>query len=154
MFSLKSSYPEPHFCQFLSLGIVWLWVSWVAWWIKKPPAMQESRRHGLNPWVRKIPWRRAWQPTPVFLPENPMGRGAWQATIHRVAKSWTWLKGLSIHACRISCNLQRVTVLLLSVQFGCLFFSCLIIVAKTSMLNKSGKSRHPCLVPGFTEKSF
>ena len=21
-----------------------------------------------NPWVRKIPWRREWQPTPVFLP--------------------------------------------------------------------------------------
>ena len=27
---------------------------------------------GFNPWVRKIPWRRAWQPTPVFLPgESP-----------------------------------------------------------------------------------
>ena len=25
-------------------------------------------RHGFNPWVRKIPWKRAWQPTPVFLP--------------------------------------------------------------------------------------
>ena len=25
------------------------------------------RRRGLNPWVRKIPWRRKWQPTPVFL---------------------------------------------------------------------------------------
>ena len=25
---------------------------------------------GYNPWVRKIPWRRAWQPTPVFLPEK------------------------------------------------------------------------------------
>ena len=25
-----------------------------------------------NPWVGKIPWRRAWQPTPVFLPgESP-----------------------------------------------------------------------------------
>ena len=24
--------------------------------------------HGFNPWVRKIPWRRKWQPTPVFLP--------------------------------------------------------------------------------------
>jgi len=25
-----------------------------------------------DPWVRKIPWRRAWQPTPVFLPrESP-----------------------------------------------------------------------------------
>jgi len=25
-------------------------------------------RPSFNPWVRKIPWRRAWQPTPVFLP--------------------------------------------------------------------------------------
>ena len=24
--------------------------------------------HGFNPWVRKIPWRRKWQPTPVLLP--------------------------------------------------------------------------------------
>jgi len=36
---------------------------------------------GINPWVGKIPWRRAWQPTPVFLPgESPWtqepGRGA------------------------------------------------------------------------------
>ena len=30
--------------------------------------------------------------------ENPMDRGAWQATVHRVAKSWTWLKQLSTHA--------------------------------------------------------
>ena len=27
-------------------------------------------RHGFNPWVGKIPWRRAWQPTPVFLPRE------------------------------------------------------------------------------------
>ena len=33
----------------------------------KEPAYQR-RRPGLDPWVRKIPWRRAWQPTPVFLP--------------------------------------------------------------------------------------
>ena len=26
------------------------------------------KRRMLNPWVRKIPWRRKWQPTPVFLP--------------------------------------------------------------------------------------
>ena len=24
-------------------------------------------KHGFDPWVRKIPWRRAWQPIPVFL---------------------------------------------------------------------------------------
>ena len=29
---------------------------------------------GFNPWVGKIPWRRAWQPTPVFLPEKPHGQ--------------------------------------------------------------------------------
>ena len=28
---------------------------------------------GLDPWVRKTPWRRAWQPTPVFLPGEPHG---------------------------------------------------------------------------------
>ena len=33
----------------------------------KEPAYQ-CRRHGFDPWVRKIPWRRKWQPTPVFLP--------------------------------------------------------------------------------------
>ena len=27
-----------------------------------------------NPWVRKIPWRRKWQPTPVFLPGKSHGR--------------------------------------------------------------------------------
>ena len=37
--------------------------SQVAQWFYLP-----SRRHGFSPWVRKIPWRRAWQPTPVFLP--------------------------------------------------------------------------------------
>ena len=30
-----------------------------------------------GPWVRKISWRRRWQPTPVFLPGNPMDREAW-----------------------------------------------------------------------------
>ena len=29
---------------------------------------------GLDPWVGKIPWRRAWQPTLVFLPEKSCGQ--------------------------------------------------------------------------------
>ena len=48
-------------------------------------------RPGFNPWVWKISWRKKWQPTPVFLPENPMDGGAWGATIHGVAKSQTRL---------------------------------------------------------------
>ena len=43
----------------------------VAQWLKKkkknPPVMQEM-------WVRKIPWRTAWQPTPVFLPGESHGQ--------------------------------------------------------------------------------
>ena len=31
-------------------------------------------------------WRRKWQPTPVFLLENPMDRGTWRATVHGVAR--------------------------------------------------------------------
>ena len=31
-------------------------------------------RHGFNTWVGKIPWRRAWQSTPVFLPGNYQGQ--------------------------------------------------------------------------------
>ena len=45
----------------------------------KEPTCQRRRHERLrfNPWVRKIPWRRKQQPTPGFLPENPMDRGAW-----------------------------------------------------------------------------
>ena len=41
------------------------WASLVAQLVKNPPAM---RRHGFNPWVGKIPWRREGLPTPVFWP--------------------------------------------------------------------------------------
>ena len=41
----------------------------------------------LAPWVRKIPWRRKWQPTPVFLPVKSHGQKSLQATVHGVAKS-------------------------------------------------------------------
>ena len=35
---------------------------------KEPCQCRRHKRHGFNPWVGKIPWRKAWQPTPVFLP--------------------------------------------------------------------------------------
>ena len=52
---------------------------------------RRCRRCGFDPWVGKIPWRRAWQPTPVFLPGEPHDRGAWQATAHGFTKSRTKL---------------------------------------------------------------
>ena len=34
----------------------------------------KCKRCGFDPWVRKIPWRRKWQPTPVFLPGKSHGQ--------------------------------------------------------------------------------
>ena len=40
--------------------------------VKKPPPNAGDRRLGFDPGIKKIPWRRAWQHTPVFLPgESP-----------------------------------------------------------------------------------
>ena len=46
--------------------------SLVAQTVQNPPAMWE--RPGFNPWIGKISWRRAWQPTPVFLPGESHGQ--------------------------------------------------------------------------------
>ena len=37
------------------------------------PQCRRLKRLGFDPWVGKIPWRRAWQPTPVFLPGESHG---------------------------------------------------------------------------------
>ena len=46
-----------------------------------------NRRFRFEPSVWKIPWKRKWQPTPVFLPRKSHGdREAWWATVHGVTK--------------------------------------------------------------------
>ena len=48
------------------------WALWVALVVRNLPARLvmagDGKDCGFSPWVRKIPWRRKWQPTPVFLP--------------------------------------------------------------------------------------
>ena len=66
--------------------------------VKNPPdnAGLGNVRDGFHPWVRKIPWRMKWQPTPVFLPGEIQG----QRTLvgygpqgHRVRHNWIDLAG-------------------------------------------------------------
>ena len=72
-------------------------------WQSPPASAGDNRRWRFNPWVRKIPWRRKWQPTPVFLPGkshgqrslagySPWGRqvGHNWATEHTHTHSLTW----------------------------------------------------------------
>ena len=44
--------------------------------VKNPLASagDTGRRHGFDPWVGKIPWRREWPPTPLFLPGESHGQ--------------------------------------------------------------------------------
>ena len=60
--------------------------------IKNLPANSRDRRYRFDPWVRKSPWRRKWQPTPVFLPGKSHGQRRlvgycpWQS--QRVRHDW------------------------------------------------------------------
>ena len=60
--------------------------------VKNQPAMQETQESGFDPWIRKIPWRRAWQPNPIFLSGESHGQRSLAATVYRVAYSQTKLK--------------------------------------------------------------
>ena len=52
-----------------------LWASQVALVVKNPPANAgEGERCRFDPWFGKMPWRRAQQPTPVFLPGDSHGQ--------------------------------------------------------------------------------
>ena len=43
------------------------------WWLSRESIYLQCRRPGFNPWLRKIPWRRKWQHTPVLLPRKAHG---------------------------------------------------------------------------------
>ena len=43
-------------------------------WLSGKESAYQYRRHGFDPWVRKVTWRRKWQPTPVFLPGKSHGQ--------------------------------------------------------------------------------
>ena len=70
------------------------WVSLVAQMVKNLLAMQETQVQSLG---REDPLEEGVVTHSHFCLENPMDRGAWWTTVHRVAKSQTQLKRLSTH---------------------------------------------------------
>ena len=84
-FMRDSVFPHPLQCLLMSvifilavlMGMQWyllrvffcisVWAFQVVLVVKNLPA-RRRKRHGFDPWAEKIPWRRAWQPTQVFLP--------------------------------------------------------------------------------------
>ena len=72
------------------------------WRLRLP--RQEPRRFGFSPWVEKILWRRARQPTPVFLPGGLQSMGSHRvghdcsnlAHVHKPQRIWKFFKKLKI----------------------------------------------------------
>ena len=78
----------------LNVSCQWAW--WVALVVKNPPASAgDIRDAGLIPGSGRSPGGRHGDSLQYSFLENPMDRGAWWATMHRIAKTQTWLKRLS-----------------------------------------------------------
>ena len=60
--------------------------------VKTPPANADLRDVGLIPGLGRFPGARHGNPLQCACRENPMGRGAWRAIVHGVAKNWTQQK--------------------------------------------------------------
>ena len=74
--------------------------SHVALVVKNPSANAgDIRDRGSTPGLGRYPGGGNGNPLQYSCLKNPMDRRVWWATVHRVAKSWTWLKWLSAHTC-------------------------------------------------------
>jgi len=71
-----------HLCVWKSEKLNWTW--WrlqfkrLPWWLQGKESVCQCRRCGFDPWVKKIPWRRKWQPTPVFFNGKSNGQRSLQ----------------------------------------------------------------------------
>ena len=72
----RSQCSGSHFLNLESwvLWILFYWSPQLLRWLSGKECTCQYRRHRFDSWVRQIAWRRAWQPTPVFLPGESHGQ--------------------------------------------------------------------------------
>ena len=69
-------------------------------WLSGKESLCRYRRRRFDPWVGKIPWRREWQPTPVFLlgklhgQRSQVGYSPWD---HKGSDMAEWLSSTHVH---------------------------------------------------------
>ena len=107
-----------------TLLLIYRWPSFPRWLSSKESTFQ-SRRLKFNPWIGKIPWRRKWQPSPVFLPGkscrlrslagcSSWGRKELDTTEHMCVHTLTHLLAVSSRCSKEKEKRSRT--------FWCLFF--------------------------------
>ena len=75
-------------------------ISGLPWWLSGKESPCQCRTRGFDLWVRKIPWRRKWQPTPVLLPgkfhgQRSLGYSPWghkESDMTDHARACTYIK--------------------------------------------------------------
>ena len=83
-----------------------------------------------------IHWRRKWQPTPVFLLENPRDRGAWWAAVYGVSQSRTRLKRLSSSSTFMWCKYNEGA----GSKLWCVHVFCLVLLGEGRLLGAGWKA--------------
>ena len=77
----------------------------------------QCRRRGFSPWAGKIPWRRKWQPTPVFLPGNVHGQ---RSLVGCSLASWRVRHNWAYKNCLDYCSRSNLPLI---ICIGLMFFS-------------------------------
>ena len=88
------------------------------WWLSGKELACQFRRYRFNSWLRKIPWRGKWQPTPIFLPGKSHGQrklvgyNPWglKRVGHNLAtkqqQQWSWIQS----TCSINYRKRNVEI--------------------------------------------
>ena len=142
-------------CISLSSCLDTIWAPWGSIWATQEAQRicLQCRRPGFDPWVRKIPWRRAWPPTQVFLPREFHGQRSlvshspwgcqeldmteWLTHMHRhnyIRRQW------NRHMHRILCEFRYKCRLIQVFYFGDLNSRNSIALSKLFFFSKMSKS--------------
>ena len=98
-------------------------------WLSGKESACQCRRLGLSPWVGKIPWRRKWQPTMLYLPQESHGQRSlvgYSPQGHKELDTTEWLSRHAIPASlwfyihlKRYCCLHKMLSILLGAQWVC-----------------------------------
>ena len=109
----ESTFLLPH-CALASYYLYW--IIGLPWSFRWHSIHLQCRRPGFDPWIGKIPWRRDWLPTPIFLPgefhgqRSLVGYSPWG---HKESDTTGWLLHrhklfykclLNSHTCNNNCS--------------------------------------------------
>ena len=117
----KGSLSGERYQSIKKVAVLWTAIHLPRWLNGKDPTCR-CRRRGFNPWVRKIPWRRKWQPTPGFLPGESHGQrslagySSWghksqDSTEHKLPSSIIFFKIRNAKLIEIPGNMGKLTVM-------------------------------------------